>query len=149
LNSIFYSSGSISPAAYHRWLVNNGVRWVALPAAQLDFAGTAEARAVTGGHADLTVTWRDRDWRVYRVEGATGLVAGDGTLRGVGNSSMTVATGGPGLVTIRERANADWHLTGGAGCLTTEPGHWIGLRTPRAETVTLRLSLTGPPSACS
>jgi hypothetical protein len=149
LNSIFYSSPSISPAAYHHWLVDNGVRWVALPSAPLDFAGTAEAKAVRGGHAGLTLTWHDADWRVYAVNGATGLVVGAGTLQSLGNSSMTVTTTGPGLTTIRERYNADWRITGGAGCVTEEPGQWIGLRTTSAQTVTLRLALTGASSACA
>jgi hypothetical protein len=149
LNPMFYRSGAISPAAYHRWLVGNGVRWVALPAAPLDYAGTAEAKVVQGGRAGLTSVWHDATWRVYEVKGATGLVTGDGTLKGLGNSSMTVATAGEGLVTIREKSNSDWRVTGGAGCLTTEPGDWIGLRTPRAETVTIRLALTGRSDRCA
>ncbi len=148
LNPIFYRTGRIGAGPYHRWLVANGVRWVALPHAPLDYAGVQEAKLVDAGVPGLTPVWHDRDWRVYRVDRSSGLVAGHATVVRMANSSIAVRTATAGTFTVRVRSNADWRVTSGSACLTTTPGGWIGLHTPTPETVNLDLSLTGPSAAC-
>jgi hypothetical protein len=57
-----------------------------VPDAPLDFAGTREAKLVAAGVPGLTPAWHDTDWQVYRVDGSTGLIAGDATVRRLGNA---------------------------------------------------------------
>lgn len=148
LNPLFYRPGPIAPAAYHRWLLATGVRWVAVPATKLDYGGTGEAATIRRGVPGLRLVWRDARWRVYSVAGATGLVSGPATVTRVGNASITVRTRRAGPVTVRERDNADWRMAAGAGCLAPAADHWITLRAPAAETVTLRVALSGRRAAC-
>ena len=54
------------------WLLDNGVRFVALPDAPLDFAGTAEARLVAAGVPGLDLVWQSAHWRLYQVDGQLG-----------------------------------------------------------------------------
>jgi len=148
LSPLFYRSGPISTAAYHRWLVASGVRWVAVPATKLDYGGTAEAAAIDRGVPGLRLAWRDARWRIYSVAGSNGLVAGPATVTGVGNASVSLRTERAATVTVRVRDNADWRITAGTGCLAPAADHWIALRAPAAESVTLRVSFSGRPSAC-
>ena len=72
-NPIFYRSDEFGPASYRAWLLNNGVRFVALANAPLDMAGQAEGRLVSSGTvAGLRLIWQSADWRLYSVSGSRG-----------------------------------------------------------------------------
>lgn len=59
-NSIFYTPGALQPDSYGAWLVDNGVRYVALPDVALDFAAEAEGRLVGAGLTGLHPAWSDQ-----------------------------------------------------------------------------------------
>jgi hypothetical protein len=66
---LFYRPG-LTAAAYETWLAQNGVAYVALADAPLDYSARAEAALVRGGLPFLAEVWRSRHWRLYRVRAA-------------------------------------------------------------------------------
>ena len=48
-NALFYNPGRLPPAAYRTWLLSNGVSFVALANAPLDYAATTEAALLRSG----------------------------------------------------------------------------------------------------
>jgi hypothetical protein len=66
--AIFYRP-TLSPSTYRAWLAENKVRYVALPDAPLDKAGSLERTLIARGLPYLRELWRSEHWRVYRVIG--------------------------------------------------------------------------------
>lgn len=66
-NSLFYD-GTLSPRTYARWLIDNDVRWVALPkSATLDYSGRDEAELIRKGLPYLDRAANFKNWEIYRV----------------------------------------------------------------------------------
>lgn len=150
-NPLFYG-GRLTPASYRAWLLDNGVRFVALPSAPLDMAGTAEGALVRSGRVPgLRLVWSSPDWRLYAVAGSTGITAGPGALVHAGGGRMVIDTSGPGRLLLRVRYSPDWGLVAGSGCIRRADGTWMALDVGRPERVTLALSLPPlhPPSCRS
>jgi hypothetical protein len=148
-NPLFYRSGPLSAAAYRTWLIDNGVRYVALAAAPLDMAAGAEARLVASGQVPgLGLVWQSSAWRLYSVAGSAGIVSSPAQLVSVADGRMVVQAASAGPVLIRVRFSPDWTIHG-AGCLSRTPDSWIEVQVPRAERFTLTLSLFGSdPGSC-
>jgi hypothetical protein len=66
--AIFYRK-TLSPSAYHAWLAENKVAYVALPDAPLDKAGRLEGALIEHGLPYLRELWHSEHWRIYRVMG--------------------------------------------------------------------------------
>jgi hypothetical protein len=64
--ALFYRP-TLTASAYHAWLTENRVLYVALPDARLDYAGRAEGALVAGGLPYLREVWRSAHWRLFRV----------------------------------------------------------------------------------
>ncbi len=148
-NPLFYG-GRLTPRTYRDWLLDNGVRFVALPAAPLDMAGRAEAALVASGRVPgLRPVWSSPQWRLYSVAGSPGIASGPARLVSTGDGQVVVDATGAGRVLLRIRYSPEWSLTSGAGCVTRSDGSWMSLQVPRAEQVTLRLSVPpGSPPRC-
>ena len=143
---LFYRPGALTPQSYRAWLLADGVRWVADPAAPLDPAGRAEAALIRSGRvAGLTPVWRNRDWTLYSVADSPGLVSGPARLVDTAGTSVVLDTSGPGTVTIRVRYSRRWGVASGAGCLSRSEPSWLALRVPGPEQVRLGLGLLGAP----
>ena len=153
---LFYRPGALNGPSYRAWLLADGVRYVADPAAPLDAAGRAEAALLRSGRVPgLTPVWRNRDWTLYSVAGSPGLVSGPARLVGTAGASVLLDTTGPGTVTIRVRYSSRWGVASGAGCLSrSEPAPspgtgsqagWLALRVPGPERVRLALGLLSAP----
>jgi hypothetical protein len=157
-NPLFYrASARLDPATYRAWLVDNGVRFVALADAPLDFAGVAEGRVIAAGVAGLQAVWRSRDWRLYQVADSSGIVAAPARLVKQDGNRLVVTTPRPGEVLVRVRYNSNWELTSGAGCVAPAParagpgvsdGTWVRVQAPAAEQFRLQLSLLPDRSRC-
>jgi hypothetical protein len=66
-NAVFYD-GSLNPRTYAHWLIDNDVRWVALPKdAVLDYSGRDEAELIRGGLPYLDHTADFKNWEIYKV----------------------------------------------------------------------------------
>ena len=70
-NPLFYDGRPLTADRYHRWLLESGVRWVALPDAPLDYSAQAEARLLERGVPYLKLVHRSPDWRIWEVRDAT------------------------------------------------------------------------------
>lgn len=126
-NRLFYRP-TLSAAAYRAWLDREGVSYVALADAPLDYAARTEAALVRRGVPYLRPVWRSRHWRVFAVEPATSLTRGPARLIGLGNSSFTVVASRPGTVLVRVRFTPYWKLVRGQGCVQRSPDGMTVLR---------------------
>lgn len=125
---IFYRPGPVAPAAYRAWLLANGVSYVALAAAPLDYAGTAEASLLRRGRTPgLVPVWHDAGWRVWRVNGSPGIVDGAAQLTALDAHGAYLRFGRAGAAVVRLRWSSHWTLSAGAGisgCIRPGPGGW-------------------------
>lgn len=140
-NPIFYTPGALTPSSYYGWLLDNGVRFVALPDAALDFAGQAEAHLVAAGVPGLDPPQSVGPWRIFAVEGSTGLVDGPGTVTQLGGSEVGVHFSGPGTAVVRVRYDSRWGVVGDTACLAEAPGGWTAVTSRSGGNVRLRLEL--------
>jgi hypothetical protein len=143
-NPMFYDPPTLNAQNYRSWLIDNGVEYVALPDAPLDQAGQAEAKLVGSGTVrSLTEIWSSPDWKLFRVEGSSGIVSGPGRLVSLSGSSVTLDADRAAQMTVRVRYTSDWRVDKGEACISRAAGGWIEVATPRAEEVRLELTLTG------
>jgi hypothetical protein len=142
-NPLFYGA-RLDPATYRAWLLDNGVRFVALPSAPLDMAGRAEARLVASGTVPgLPLVWRSPEWRLYAVEGSPGIVSGPARLVGTGGGRVVLDVQRAAPVTVRIRWSPDWYVAGGAGCVR-RLGSWLVVDPTRTGRVSLLMELLDP-----
>jgi hypothetical protein len=126
LNPVFYD-GTLTADTYERWLSDQGVRYVALPAAPLDDSAVAEAALLSSGLPYLTPIWHNADWQLWRFDGSPGLVTGPATLTALGPDSLTLNVTAPGDVLVRVRSSAHWAVPE-PGCAAADPSGWTVLR---------------------
>jgi hypothetical protein len=154
-NPLFYKDGGLTPGGYQRWLIDNGVRYVALPDAPLDSAAKAEARLVSSGTVPgLKLIWRSAGWRLYSVLGSTGIVSSPAQLVSASGNRVVIDAPVAGSVLIRVRASPYWVLDEGTGCIVSErdvvdaDGSWITVQVPFPEQFSLKLSLLSGGKVC-
>ncbi len=127
-NPIFYTEDALTPSSYQTWLDSNGITWVALPSAPLDYAAINEARLLTAGQIPgLQLVWQTPQWRLWRVQSSPGLVTGAATLTSLEPDHLTLQVSQPGPITVRVRYTAFWSLTRGTACLAAGPGGWTNI----------------------
>lgn len=138
-NGLFYA-GELTPSAYLTWLRANGVRWVAVPDAPLDYAAGGEARLVDRGLPYLRPAWHGEHWRVLEVRDPAPLASGAGRLVALRSDAFTLRVAHPGRTTVRVRFTPYWALTAGAGCVARAPGGWTAIDAPTGGTVHVGVS---------
>jgi hypothetical protein len=146
-NPIFYRSGALTARSYLAWLLGNGVAYVALPAAPLDFAGAPEGRLLARGVPGLRPVWHDRDWRVWAVEGSSGLVSGPGHVVTLADQHVVVQAYRPGPLTVRVAWDDNWSVTRGDACAGAS-GRWTRLEVARPGPITLSVTLDSSRGRC-
>ena len=140
-NPLFYASGPLSPEAYSAWLVDNGVRYVALPDVALDYAAEAEGQLVSAGLPDLRQVWANAHWRVFEVTDSTGIVDGPAQVdRLDGDTAMLTATA-PGPVLLRLRFTDRWGVSAGDAALRATPDGWTELDVCEPGAIRLQVHL--------
>jgi hypothetical protein len=142
-NPIFYKA-PLTPNSYHSWLHANGVKFVALPDAQLDDSSLGERALVTSGLPYLNEVWHDAHWRVWRVADFGGLTDGPATLSSMSPDRVVLNITGTDDVVLRVRATRHWSVEP-EGCATSTDDGWTLLRQLTPGTVTLTQSLAGTP----
>ncbi len=132
---IFYG-GAVTPAAYHKWLVDNAVQYVALGDAQLDSDSQAEAALLRHPQPFLTPVVTSTHWHVWRVNDYRGYVDGAGRLVSIGTDRFTVAVARPGTIVVKIHYTPRWS-TGDGACVVRGPNDWtqIDAATPGQYTV--------------
>ncbi len=146
-NPIFYRPGLLDDATYRAWLIDNGVRWVALPDAPLDYAATGEAQLVEAGVPGLRLLWASTHWRVYAVAASTGILSGPARLTEVRGDDVRLEATGKGPVLVRVRWSQRWSVSEGDACVASAPGGWTELHVAQPGPIRLDLRLIGRSSS--
>ncbi len=149
-NGLFYDEEGVTAASYRAWLSEQGISYVALPDASLDYSATTEARllrgdlAGSGGRAPayLREVWRSRHWRLWAVRDPTALISGSALLVNVGTDSFTLLQRRPGSSIVRLHFSPYWALASGHGCVSRAPGDWTGVTALEAGTIHVGISFS-------
>lgn len=144
-NGLFYDAGPLRPSAYRSWLLANGVSYVALANAPLDYAATAEAALVRSGRVKgLQPVWRSANWQLWKVVGSPGMATGPARVRSLSPRSVVVQLSAPGRSLVRVRWSPYWSLrstTARTACINRGPGGWVQLRSAHAGELDLSMSV--------
>jgi hypothetical protein len=140
-NPIFYVPGRLTRASYRAWLLDNGVRFVALSNARLDYSAGVEAYLVRRGVPGLRPVWHDADWRVYAVRGSRGILSGPGRLVSADGDTVTLDANRAGRILLRVHYTPAWRVAPGAATLSRSSAGWVTVSVQRPGRVTLRVSL--------
>jgi hypothetical protein len=136
-NAVLYDP-ELTAAAYHRWLHDFGVRYVALPDVPLDDAEAGERALLTGDVPSYLVpVWRDEHWRLWEVRDARPLVSGPATLVRLGVSSVELDARSAGRARVLVRWTRFWRVTAGDACIAPTAAGWIRVELAHAGPVTL------------
>jgi hypothetical protein len=138
-----FFTGVLTAAAYHAWLLQTAVRYVALPDVRLDVSSVAEAKLIRGGLPFLRAVWSDAHWRVYRVVGAQAMASGPGELTALPRDGFELRADRPGRFIVRVRYTRYWAVTRGAACVSRAADGWTAVAAHRRGMlgVTARFSL--------
>jgi hypothetical protein len=132
-NPLFYGAAPLDARTYRRWLADNGVRWVAVPDAALDFSAYAERRLIDGGLPYLKLRARLPHWRVYENTGPRGLVVPETgariAVRSLTPRGLRLAVERPGAALVRVRWTPYWRVPG--ACVARAPGGWTKVTATR------------------
>jgi hypothetical protein len=152
-NHVFYE-GRLTAARYRSWLWRNGVRYVALSDASVDYSAKAERRLIAGHPSYLRLRATLPHWRVYEVRGTRPLLQGagrgDARLISLEPQSFALHSSVRGRFVLRVRSSRFWRLTAGQGCIG-RAGRWTAVRVDRPGVVraSIRFSLAGAVGASS
>ncbi len=139
-NPVLYEPG-LTADEYRAWLLQAGVRYVALPAAQLDYSGEAEAALLEREQPFLIPVFHSANWQVWEVVDSTGLVDGAAELIHVGTEVLRVRVLDEGDVVVRVHTSAYW-ASEPALCIEATPDDWIVVRDAKPGVVELFLDET-------
>jgi hypothetical protein len=140
-NPIFYEPGRLNATSYHAWLERNGVRFVALANAPLDYIAGPEAGLVRTGVEGLKLVWRNANWHLYEVVGAAGIVSGaGGELVSEQGSSLVLDARQRGSLLVRMHYNGDWSVRSGHASLSESAGGWLRVSVRRAGRIVLAIA---------
>jgi hypothetical protein len=148
-NALFYNPGRLPPGAYRSWLLSNGVSFVALATAPLDYAATTEAALLRSGAVrGLYRVWRSGNWQLWSVVGSPGLSSGPARFLSLTPRSARIRISAPGQSLLRLRWSPYWSLgpapVAAEVCLSRAPGGWTKLSSPGPRQVELSLSVVHP-----
>jgi hypothetical protein len=131
-NGLFYA-GSDSPtiASYEAWIRAQGISYVAVPDAPLDYSAKREARVFNGLHP----VWRSSHWRLFEVVHPTPLADPPAELTAMRTDSFTLQVPAPGSYTVLVHFTPYWRLSEGHGCVERAPGDWTRVRARGAGTL--------------
>jgi hypothetical protein len=121
----------LTPTAYRTWLQTHGVSYVALPnKTSFDYIARREAALVGAGLPYLKPIWSNRDWRLFAVRGADGLVDPPARLASIGADWFNLETPRAGSFVLRIHFNRYWTIAAGDGCLRAR-GPWTMVEAQR------------------
>ncbi|HEX4429251.1 MAG TPA: hypothetical protein VHZ96_08290 [Frankiaceae bacterium] len=144
-NAILYSK-DLDQATYHEWLVENGVRWVALPSEPLDSSSEGELKVIRSNPSYLKPVWHDANWELWAVSGSDGLTTGPATMKTLTADSFTLHFNEPGNALVRIHSNPYWTVAGDApACINSTAEGWTSVTSSGTGDVTVvsRFSLGG------
>lgn len=138
-----FTDGRLTSSAYAKWLRAQGVDYVALPDAELDFLAEDEAALLAAGGLDfLRPVWSNEHWRLWKVEPGDRQSIRPDAVRPDG---YDVSVPGPGSYLIRMRWSPYLRVASGQGCLQQRGRESTLLTVPAgvgAERIEVRASFT-------
>lgn len=120
----------LTPFALYHWLLESGVRYVALSDAPLDEGGRAEAALLDAGVPFLHPVWSAEHWQVWEVAGSSGLVDGPAEVVEVDSDRVVLEVQRAGDVLLRVRSSAFW-VADPPTCIEPTEDGWIAIRDAR------------------
>jgi hypothetical protein len=140
VNPLFYDRGQpLTAARYEEWLDKNAVRWVALPAAPLDFSAKAEKELLLEGQPYLRQVHASADWRIWEVRDPEPPVSGAARLTAAGADGFDLEASRPGTVIVRQHGTPYWTVADGDGCVSEDSATgWTRVDVRRAGMVRVR-----------
>jgi hypothetical protein len=123
---IFFEN-NLSPAAYHAWLANNGVSYVALPDVRLDGSSDEEAALIRSGLPYLHEVFSSAHWRVFAVLGSLPLASAPARLIGLTHDSFSLRFSTAGTSIVRFHYTRYWTVVRGHACVRSAPGGWTSV----------------------
>jgi hypothetical protein len=142
-NPLFYSTQPLTGPEYTNWLLDNGVRYVALADTAPDYAARTEARLLQAGVAGLSAPVRTGHWRIFEVQGSPGLVEGPAHLVRLSGGRVDLDIAAPGPVVVRVRYDRRWAVATGPGCIRPTPSGWTEVSGADPGPLRLELRLVG------
>jgi hypothetical protein len=141
---IFYD-GHLSNSRYRAWLQRNGVGYVALSDAQLDYSAVRERALILRNPSYLRLRFTSPHWRIYEVRRPGPLILSHGSgrarLLSLGPESFTVQVLRPGSFTARVRYTPYWSVSAAGACVQ-QAGDWTGLWVARPGIVRVGIHVT-------
>jgi hypothetical protein len=127
---------ALTADSYRSWLADKAVQYVAVPDAELSWAGRGEADLIATGLPYLTLIWSDTHWHLYAVADAQPIVAPPARLVSQSATSVTFDAPAGADVTLRIR-HYDW-LKVDNNAVVAASGAWtlVRVRTAGRYTVT-------------
>jgi len=141
-NPLFFN-GSLTATNWHNWLVDNGVKYVALSDGQLSWVGSGEARLIKQGQPYLRQIWQGGHWQLYAVADSPGIA--DGVVK-ADATSVTIRVTHAESVPVRIRFSHWLTLDHGGACLKPA-GRWSTLQVTRPGTYRIGSALQWSQSA--
>ncbi|MGW0664255.1 hypothetical protein [Streptodolium elevatio] len=127
----------MTPEQYRAWLLETGVRYVALPDVPLDPSAYREAEILRAGTGWLRPVWSDKHWRIWEVTDAAPLLEGPGRLTELTPASFTFTADRPGTYTVRIHYTA-WFTADRPGTRVAEgTDGWTEVTVPHPGPVTV------------
>jgi hypothetical protein len=139
-DGLFYAP-VLTASAYHAWLLDNAVRFVALSSAPPDFSSVQEDALIRGGLPFLHLVFETAQWRIYAVAAAVPLATGPGSLASVDTDGFTLHAVRPGTFTVRVHYTPYWTTTAGQASVSQAPGGWTRVVVSRPGSVTIDAEL--------
>ena len=109
--------GRLNAGSYREWLQREAVSYVALPDAQPDPSSAGEDRLIRSGLPYLRPVFTSAHWRVFRVEHATPLATGPGSLTELGHDTFVLRAAVAGTFLVREHFTRYWTVRAGDACV--------------------------------
>jgi hypothetical protein len=121
VNPLFYwDDRPLTAGGYHAWLRENAVRWVALPAAPLDYSAVEEAALLRRGAPFLRLAYRSPRWRIWEVRDTEPPATDGARVLATRPDGFDVLARRPTVV--RQRWTRYWHADG--ACLSETRDGW-------------------------
>jgi hypothetical protein len=123
VNPVFYDDRRFTAERYQAWLSKNAVRWVALPAAPLDYSARAEAELLERDPAFLRLAYRSPQWRIWEVRDPSPPASGGARVVSAGPEGFDVVASR--RTVVRQRYTPYWRAEG--GCVSATRGGWTAV----------------------
>jgi hypothetical protein len=135
-NPIFYGpDGVLDAHEYERWLHENAVAIVALPAVRMDFSSRQEAALLRTEPEFLQRVWSDADWIIWQVRNPAPIVNGPAELVEMTADSLRMEFSAPGVAVVRVRYTDLWDAHGDDACVDKTADGWLVIRSERTGAV--------------